>query len=145
MKNIGWYVAHSHIINVDEWDEMTTGNQRWTGRVWGWDCGSGITAMVIGVVVALVIGSMQTSRLLREWTWIGLFATALMGIPVFVLSLVWIIVCPGDNISPILSQGVHVGPFLAMAGRHHPRGMRSGGRHPGLGLKRFAGAFDRAR
>ncbi|MCK4624696.1 MAG: hypothetical protein KAV00_05245 [Phycisphaerae bacterium] len=47
MKNIGWYVAHSHIINVDEWDEMTTGNQRWTGRVWGWDCGSGITAMVI--------------------------------------------------------------------------------------------------
>ncbi|MCY2924471.1 MAG: hypothetical protein NT031_03380 [Planctomycetota bacterium] len=116
VKNIGWYVAYTRILDVDEMEDVANGNRSWTGRVWGWDCGSGVASLVLGISAAVTLCTMMSSKMLRGWTWIGLFAAALMGVPVFVLSLIWILVCPSENISPVLSQGACAGPFLAMVG-----------------------------
>lgn len=122
IKHVGWYVTYSNIINIDDFndvediDDLTSGKRTWTGRVWGWHCGVGITTLILGVMTLVLMGMMLAFRLLRGWLWIGLFLAGLLGIPVFIMSLVWLITCPGDNVASLLTQGVHVGPFLAMTG-----------------------------
>jgi hypothetical protein len=116
VKHVGWYVAHSNIVDVDEIMAMKEAPTSLTWRVWGWHCGTGIAILVLGIVAAAVLCSMLGSGFLRRWAWIGLLVTATMGIAAFVLALVWIITCPGENIEPVLSEGVHVGAFVALAG-----------------------------
>lgn len=84
--------------------------------LFGWDTTTGILCLCFG---GAAIGFLLLSFVrdaFGPWTWLGEFALSALMLPLVALSLIWWIGSPGKNVDPVLSQGVSVGPFLALVG-----------------------------
>jgi uncharacterized membrane protein YkgB len=112
-----------------------------TGYVWGWNCGAGIAGLTLGVIAILVTVVLIASPVARRWRWVGGLVCAGAGIPLLVLSMVWMIASPGDDVEPYISQGMHAGPLVALPGSLIL--MVCGALSAVFGLKAFKGAAER--
>jgi len=85
--------------------------------IFGWSTGVGITGFILSFfLLAAGIVPLFVS-LLRRWMWTGYYAVAVMGLVMFILSLVWYFTTPGKNVKG-LSQGVgwYPGPYFEIVG-----------------------------
>ncbi|MGI0133753.1 MAG: DUF4339 domain-containing protein [Candidatus Micrarchaeaceae archaeon] len=82
--------------------------------LWGWSTGAGILALVFSLLINIAVILPIFLTLLRPWLWIASFASAIQGLVMFILSLVWIIGSPSESAPPLLSQGVILGPYLVL-------------------------------
>lgn len=88
-----------------------------TVRLWGWNTGTGITSLILGLlilplgIVPIFVGAY------RRWAWIGSFVAGVMGLILFILGMVFYFGSPGENAEG-LAQGVGLspGPFLVIFG-----------------------------
>ncbi|NLW85684.1 MAG: hypothetical protein GXY38_02300 [Planctomycetes bacterium] len=88
-------------------------------RAWGWDFGRGIATLILGLVVLAVAMVVMFVPIMRYYAWTAMLPAALFGLIVVILSLTVWIGSPGEDVVGSYIrfwQGVHVGPFLALAG-----------------------------
>lgn len=86
-----------------------------TVRLWGWGSGCGVGGLLFGLsVIASVVVHLRVPGLHR-WEWINCFACGLLGLAALLFFLVWL-EAPGQDVEPILSQGISLGPYLALLG-----------------------------
>jgi hypothetical protein len=80
--------------------------------LWGPGTGSGIVGLIFTFfIVPLAIVPIFV-KVVRPWSWIGSFITAVLGLVLLTLALVWFFGCPGEDVPPIFYQGMLVGPYV---------------------------------
>lgn len=84
--------------------------------LWGWNTAAGTTGFACSLLVATAALLPMCVRRVRPYGWIGSFGAAAMSLGLAIWSLVWILTCPGEDMSPYLSQGIIVGPYLVLVG-----------------------------
>lgn len=84
--------------------------------VWGWQTGSGLLALVLGLLVlpaAVVFGFVKP---LRPWSWLPFLLSVVAGVAMIVVFPSWFfsINIPDENMAPMLRQGIIAGPWMAL-------------------------------
>ena len=85
-----------------------------TLTAFGWKFGTGLTGLIFGF---LLIGAFLPGRFVpavAKWEWAGALVAAVLGLILFILSLIVIFGTPGKNVEPFLSQGISIGPILCL-------------------------------
>lgn len=104
-RNAFWYLQHVRPVSkLDDADGVT---------LWGWNTGTGITGLVFVILLLPIAVLPLCFKLLRPWAWVGRFLAALAGCVMLVMFAVWFFGAPSKNASPILYQGLYLGPYLA--------------------------------
>ena len=77
----------------------------------------------------------------QPWAWIVHFVAALIGFLMLIMFLVWFFGAPSKNASPVLSQGLIIGPYLIFLGGFL---LLAGGILAGIfGLRGFLGSLNK--
>jgi ABC-type multidrug transport system fused ATPase/permease subunit len=143
MSDIGKHLKkyerkHKAILGESYWKEKENETKEWgqeqqvavqkgestssfssTARVWGFNfVGVALTGFIFSIVLLPVAIVPMFVKLLRNWMWIGYFVAAVVGLVMFILSLVWYFSSPGENLSSYVKQGVgwYPGPYLEILG-----------------------------
>lgn len=111
-ENLGWYSA-AH-LDVGELEERADFEGSATAWLWGWNTGLGIAGFVLSFIIIIAAVLPMCVPVTRLWGWIGMFVAAILGLVLFITSLVWIASAPGEDVSPYLSQGIVAGPYLVL-------------------------------
>lgn len=82
--------------------------------LWGWSTGLGITGFVFRFFILTAAILPMCLSVVRPWAWPGMFAAAIMGLILFIMSLVWIFSAPGENVGGFIRQGIIAGPYLVL-------------------------------
>lgn len=88
-----------------------------TVRLWGWNTGTGITALILGLLI-LPLGIVPIFVApYRRWSWIGSYVAAVIGLVMLIMGMVFYFGSPGRNAEG-LSQGVGLspGPYMVIFG-----------------------------
>ena len=80
--------------------------------VWGWETGYGITGFILGFVILSLAITPLFVPVIQDWSWIGSFITAILGILTMILALLWLLGSPSDEVPPLLFQGASIGPYV---------------------------------
>lgn len=119
VKYIGWYNAHTYVLNVEDVSDikdMAEKGMKWSFRIWGWQCGAGYTSFILGLCIIGICGLTMAVASVRGWGWISAMVAGAMGIPPFILAILWVVSCPGIDIGDFVQQGVSAGPLIALPG-----------------------------
>jgi hypothetical protein len=115
--NEDWYEDSDLEDKMDDVkDDLDDDDKKVTVMLWGWEFVTGILALIFGVFIAIIAFVPMAVPQSREWSWIGMFVAAALGLTVVILSIVWISTCPNKNVAPILYQGFSAGPLLTLVG-----------------------------
>lgn len=103
-ENFFWYLQHVRPVSkINDSDGVT---------LWGWNTGTGITGLVfVFLILPLAILPLCINAL-KPWAWIGRFLVAIAGCVMLVMFAIWFFGAPSKNVSPVLSQGLYLGPYV---------------------------------
>lgn len=116
LKEAGWYVRNVPTLSVDwrkfpdEDDEIDI-----RGTIWGWHSGLGRAGAFFGFLLIPVAVTMLMWPAARRYSWVGALITAYVSLIYLVMTCLWYLETPGYNVDPVIKQGAHVGPYLALA------------------------------
>ena len=82
--------------------------------LWGWSTGAGIVGLLLSVAILPMVLAPIFLKFLRPWSWIASFGSAVLGLIILILSLVWLFGSPGESVPDTFSQGVIIGPYLVL-------------------------------
>ena len=85
-----------------------------TVYVWGWHTVPGILALAFGIVIVATMAVMTMVPPVARYSWIGSAGSAVLGIPIFILGLIWWITAPSADVDPVISQYVIAGPLICV-------------------------------
>ena len=114
LRNQDWYESH-RVYFEDLADEMVGATEA-TSRIWGWQTGIGITGLIFSLIILSLAITPIFVTIIQNWTWIGSFITAILGIITLILALVWLFGSPSQDVPPILFQGPSIGPYPYLLG-----------------------------
>ena len=119
IDNRGWYGGYKDIYYEGGFSRrMLTmqAGETVTVYIWGWHTVGGILALAFGIVIAGTMAVMTLVPQLARFSWIASAASAVLGIPIFILGLVWWVTAPTADFKPIISQYVVAGPLMCVLG-----------------------------
>jgi hypothetical protein len=105
-RNTFWYLQHIRPLSkMDDPDEdgMT---------LWGWSTGTGITGFLFAFLILPIAIVPLCIKALHPWSWIGRFLVTIPGCVMLIMFFIWFFGAPSKNVSPILYQGLYLGPYL---------------------------------
>ncbi|MGD0897003.1 MAG: GYF domain-containing protein [Thermoguttaceae bacterium] len=114
LRNQNWYESH-RVYFEDLAGEMVGGSEA-TSRIWGWQTGLGITGLIFSLIILSLAITPIFVAIIQNWSWIGSFITAILGIITLILALVWLFGTPSEDVRPILFQGPSIGPYPYLVG-----------------------------
>jgi len=91
----------------------------WSGSAFGFDFGRGVVSFIFGLLVLALVTPLLFVKFLQKWAWTVMLPAAVMGLVCLILALTVWIGTPGKDVSGATvkwSQGVSIGPFIAMPG-----------------------------
>ncbi|TFG87538.1 MAG: hypothetical protein E4H18_03425 [Hyphomicrobiales bacterium] len=90
--------------------------EKGSATAFGWGPGSGIVTFIFGLIILPLMLVPMFVSILKKWSWAMSMPAAVLGLVVLILSVVFWIGSPGENVSGMVEQGVSIGPFVALAG-----------------------------
>jgi hypothetical protein len=114
LRNQDWYEAHG--VYFEDLAAEAGGGGEATSRIWGWRTGSGITGLILSLIILSLTITPIFVALIQNWGWIGSFITAALGIITLILALAWLFGTPSEDVPPILFQGPSIAPYPYLLG-----------------------------
>lgn len=120
-ENRDWY--EDHLSSRDFRRLFLLGNRgefgldpeyRFNKTLLGITVDGGIVGLAFGLLIIAPIVVGLFVALLRPWLWISSFVSAIFGVLMLVLGLMWVLGAPGEGAGDVLRQGIIVGPWLAL-------------------------------
>jgi len=116
-RNEKWYGSHGVsdrlMKKAKKLDEDSKSVGIW---LWGWNTWTGILGLFFGFFIVVVAVATLIVRPAQEWSWCGAIAAAFFGFILFIMVLTWVFTAPGQNVSPVFTQGKLLGPLVAFFG-----------------------------
>lgn len=105
-KNAFWYFQHIRPLS-----KMQANGDDGV-ILWGWHTGAGLTGLFFALLILPIAILPLCIKAIRRWSWIGRYLVAIPGCVMLIMFLVWFFGAPSRNVSPILYQGLYLGPYL---------------------------------
>jgi hypothetical protein len=84
--------------------------------LYGWDTTTGILGLIFGVIILMLVLLPVFVSEIRSFAWICGGLNFGLALPIAILGIVWLATAPGQDASPIMKQGVSIGPILVLLG-----------------------------
>lgn len=81
--------------------------------LWGWNTGAGIMGLVFSLLIVGTILPGLLVRILKPWTWIAGFVSAVLALILLPFSFVWIFGAPGGTFGNY-TGGIVAGPYVLL-------------------------------
>jgi hypothetical protein len=103
-RNKAWYDEHG-IARI----ELTRSVDKW---LWGPETASGVIGLIVALAMAPLTIVPIAVKSAQPWGWIGSLITAVLGLVLVILAMLWVFLSPGEDVPPIFYQGMLAGPYV---------------------------------
>ena len=80
--------------------------------LWGYSTGSGIVGLLFTLLILPLTIVPFFVEPVRKWSWVASLVTALLGLVLFTLAMVWVFTSPGEDVPRVFYQGMLIGPYV---------------------------------
>ena len=89
-------------------------DERFSLTAFGWKFGTGVTGLIFGLLLVGIFLPGRFVPMVAKFEWIGGLVAVVLGLILFIMSLVVIFGTPGKDVPPFFSQGISIGPILVL-------------------------------